>query len=226
MRMKRVKVAWAGNTKAKWKENLKRLQTLKRLMKATKRMNLKKFLRHCLEISKYKVKVKSMIKSIDKIDNLSTIDKVKANLDRFMVKKMLLLLRKKILKKNSLILKKIIKLINRSKKNLKIMKEKIVLILITDSNRLKGKIQEQVQMVEKEEILIEIQNKMISRKTFSKLKINQDLEQILFQSLFLVIVAIISRLLLKKLETSIQKDRLTLKIMHKKYYKTLKKQSS
>ena len=126
MRMKRVKVAWAGNTKAKWKENLKRLQTLKRLMKATKRMNLKKFLRHCLEISKYKVKVKSMIKSIDKIDNLSTIDKVKANLDRFMVKKMLLLLRKKILKKNSLILKKIIKLINRSKKNLKIMKEKIV----------------------------------------------------------------------------------------------------
>lgn len=226
MRMKRVKVAWAGNTKAKWKENLKRLQTLKRLMKATKRMNLKKFLRHCLEISKYKVKVKSMIKSIDKIDNLSTIDKVKANLDRFMVKKMLLLLRKKILKKNSLILKKIIKLINRSKKNLKIMKEKIVLILITDSNRLKGKIQEQVQMVEKEEILIEIQNKMISRKTFSKLKINQDLEQILFQSLFLVIVAIISRLLSKKLETSIQKDRLTLKIMHKKYYKTLKKQSS
>ena len=91
---------------------------------------------------------------------------------------------------------------------------------------MKGKIQEQVQMVEKEEILIEIQNKMISRKTFSKLKINQDLEQILFQSLFLVIVAIISRLLSKKLETSIQKDRLTLKIMHKKYYKTLKKQSS
>jgi hypothetical protein len=112
-----------------------------------------------------------------------------------MVKKMPLQLRKKTLKKNSLILKKIIKLKIKYKKNLKITKGKIVLILIIDRSLLKGKIQELALMEEKEETLIEIQNKMILRKIFLKSKINQDLEQILFHSLFLVIAEIISTLL-------------------------------
>jgi hypothetical protein len=70
-----------------------------------------------------------------------------------------------------------------------------VLILIIDRSLLKGKIQELALMEEKEETLIEIQNKMILRKIFLKSKINQDLEQILFHSLFLVIAEIISTLL-------------------------------
>jgi len=69
-RMKSAKIAWAGSTKAEWKENLKRLPTLKQLMIAIKRMILKKYLKHCLEISKSKDKVKLTTKLKNKIDNL------------------------------------------------------------------------------------------------------------------------------------------------------------
>lgn len=52
------------------------------------KMGLKMFLRHYLEISKYRDRVKLMTRLKDKIDNLSIIDKVKAKLDKLMEKKM------------------------------------------------------------------------------------------------------------------------------------------
>jgi hypothetical protein len=111
-----------------------------------------------------------------------------------MGKKMQLRSRKRTLKKNSLILKKTIKQIKKFRKNLKIMKGKIVQLLIIGRSLMKGKTQEQVLMVEKEGTLIETLGRMILRRTFLKLKINLDLEQILFRSLFPAIVEIISML--------------------------------
>lgn len=111
-----------------------------------------------------------------------------------MGKKMLLRSRKRTLKKNSLILKKTIKQIKNFRKNHKIMKGKIVQLLIIGRSLMKGKTQEQVLMVEKEGTLIETLGRMILRRTFLKLKINLDLERILFRSLFPAIVEIISML--------------------------------
>ena len=68
MRMKSAKV-WAGNIKVEWMANLKRSLTLKQLMIAIKKMGLKKFHRHYLEILKFRGKVKLTIKLKDKIDN-------------------------------------------------------------------------------------------------------------------------------------------------------------
>ncbi len=75
MKTKLVKIAWAGSTKAEWKANLKRLQCLKLLMIAIKRMSLKRYRKHCLEISKFKDRVKLMTKLKNKIDNLSITDR-------------------------------------------------------------------------------------------------------------------------------------------------------
>ena len=88
---------------------------------------------------------------------------------------------------------------------------------------MKEKIQELAQMVEMEETLIEIQDRMNLRKIYLELKINLDQEPIQFLSQFPVIVVIFNNHSLKKQEILILKDRLTFKIMHIKYLKTLKK---
>jgi len=64
---------------------------------------------------------------IDKIDSSLITDKIKVSIDNHMEKKMPLLLKKRIMKKNTLILRKIIKkLINKFQNRLKIMKETTV----------------------------------------------------------------------------------------------------
>ena len=88
---------------------------------------------------------------------------------------------------------------------------------------MKEKIQELAQMVEMEETLIEIQDKMNLKKIYLELKINLDQEPIQSLSQFPVIVAIFNNHSLKKQEILILKDRLTFKIMHIKYLKILKK---
>lgn len=88
---------------------------------------------------------------------------------------------------------------------------------------MKEKIQEQVQMVEMELTLIEIQDKMTLKKTYLGLKINPDLELIQFLLLFLAIVVIISRHLLKKQKILILKVKLIIKKMNYKNLKITKK---